>query len=380
MGWHQKITRGPHAGRFRAMYRDPTIPDPRKCKRQVPGEYFPSKELAKARADQVEDELRAIAEGIGVEARPAREQTPLLLTYGLDVIEKLDKVDPASTTRETYRRALKHMLRAYWGEDARVSCLTPSRVESYYAWLRERVGPGHQSLCLAVLRHIARRAVRDEIPGIKPPEDWFVTVRAAESHRPAGTADDLELMMQHMPGYLGPALLLAVFTGMRRGEIAGLTWSSVDLAKGLVWVRHKAKDAQSVTHTKNHGRAWVPMIDRLHRVMRAHHEIYGRHPSGRVFIRPSNVPVDGAHLAYRFRVAREAAGVDPGVRLHSFRATFATVLHRNGVPREHIQRMMRHKNWKTTSGYIRDDEDAVNEEAAAYVAAAFAEWERGRGN
>lgn len=51
------------------------------------------------------------------------------------------------------------------------------------------------------------------------------------------TPDEFQRMVNVSPAYLKPVLLCAYHTGMRRGEVLGLTWDRVDLKAGFLRLR-----------------------------------------------------------------------------------------------------------------------------------------------
>lgn len=65
------------------------------------------------------------------------------------------------------------------------------------------------------------------------------------------------------------------------------------------------------------------------------------------------------------RLAKDA-GISKKVTPHVFRATVATTLHSQGVPPLHIQRLLNHKDFKTTQRYIQKM-DEVKEAAALKI-------------
>ena len=74
---------------------------------------------------------------------------------------------------------------------------------------------------------------------------WFKSLSQSEK-APTGeftkrylTAEEEKRLMASLTGrraYLRPVVLLALNTGMGRGEILGLEWENVDLPRGLIYV------------------------------------------------------------------------------------------------------------------------------------------------
>ena len=116
--------------------------------------------------------------------------------------------------------------------------------------------------------------------------------------------------------------VVALNTGMRRGELAGLCWDKVDFSNKLIHVarqrdRHGLQDS---TKTATSFR-YVPMnsacLEGLQR-LRAEK----RHPE-LVFVFRNGTPIDVQHITERdFREAMEKAQV-PKIRFHDLRGTFA---------------------------------------------------------
>ncbi len=75
------------------------------------------------------------------------------------------------------------------------------------------------------------------------------------------SSEEFTLLLTHCPPYLKPILKLAYHTGMRKGEILGLTWGQVDLKEGFI--RLKSEDTKS-----NEGRL-VPLNKEMAEMFRA---------------------------------------------------------------------------------------------------------------
>jgi integrase len=123
---------------------------------------------------------------------------------------------------------------------------------SLAAWRDERlrgVAPATVLRELGLLRRVMVTANHEW--GVRVPLTAFEFVKKPK--QPAGRVRRLPgeaaaalltaCQAAHNP-YLAPAVLIALETGMRRGEIVGLTWSDIDLDSGLIQVR-EAKNGHS---------------------------------------------------------------------------------------------------------------------------------------
>jgi integrase len=118
---------------------------------------------------------------------------------------------------------------------------------------------------LATLRMVFSAAVRDEIIPANPAlmVDKPTVTTAGEKHwEPEHVATFIERCGHRR---LGPLFELAVYTGLRRGEICGLHWSDVDLTARQIVVRHNRVTVdghvQELTTRTRSGRRSVPLSD-----------------------------------------------------------------------------------------------------------------------
>src|SRR5262249_26268921 len=117
--------------------------------------------------------------------------------------------------------------------------------------------------------------------------------------------------------HLKPIFLMAVTTGMRRGEILQLTWDCVDLERNIIVVRtlKKTGEGERIRH--------IPIHPSLREVLLSMRKVEG---SPYVFCRRDGRPYQ--QIQNGVRAAFEKAGVMVGKvkRVHYFRHTFATEL------------------------------------------------------
>ena len=132
-------------------------------------------------------------------------------------------------------------------------------------------------------------------------------------------------------------VLLALTTGMRRGEILGLRWVDVDL-----------KRRQAVLHkTKNRERRSVPLVQRVVQLLEAHAKVR-RLDTGLVFPQPGkDRAIDPARCFERaLKVAKVA-----DFRFHDLRHTAASYLAMSGATSAEIAAVLGHKTLQMVKRY-----------------------------
>ncbi|MEI7637805.1 MAG: site-specific integrase, partial [Syntrophus sp. (in: bacteria)] len=137
---------------------------------------------------------------------------------------------------------------------------------------------------------------------------------------------------------------IALFTGMRRGEMFKLKWDDIDFHKGFISLRDpKGKEPQK-----------IPLNDSAKTVF----ESIPRHKSGVVFTMNNGKPFT-TDLRRRLNRIRDKAGIPKDFRaLHGLRHVYASMLASSGqVDMYTLQKLLTHKSPIMTQRYahLRDD-------------------------
>ncbi|SHK89485.1 Site-specific recombinase XerD [Desulfatibacillum alkenivorans DSM 16219] len=162
--------------------------------------------------------------------------------------------------------------------------------------------------------------------------------RGAFKEEPIGqyvTDQEFRDLLEHLPEHIRPVVIVAYYTGMRRGEILRLTWDRVDLFKGVIDLT--AKD----TKTKEARHIYLNAIPELKEVFV---EAARRRTKKRkeVFLRPEGDPVPNRYLERYMERACKKAEVGP-FRFHDLRHTFNTNMVKAGVPQADVMKLTGHK-------------------------------------
>jgi len=135
---------------------------------------------------------------------------------------------------------------------------------------------------------------------------------------------------------------MALFTGMRRGELFKLKWSDIDFDRGFITIRNPKGGVSQK----------IPLNDQARGVLK-------KHPvtAENVFVRGDGKPF--TDISRRVNPIKEAAGIDPSFRaLHGLRHVYASMLASSGeVDMYTLQKLLTHKSPIMTQRYahLRDE-------------------------
>lgn len=143
------------------------------------------------------------------------------------------------------------------------------------------------------------------------------------------TRDEYAQLLDHAEGHLRSVIILAINTGMRRGELFSLTWNQVDLTHRMITL-----DAKQTKSGK--GRA-IPINAAALAELESMTD-----RKGKIF------PVK--EVKRSFATACRNAGLQD-VTLHTLRHTFASWLVQAGVPIYEVAKLMGHSSVTMTARY-----------------------------
>jgi integrase len=137
--------------------------------------------------------------------------------------------------------------------------------------------------------------------------------------------------------HLTPIVLLAINTGLRRGELLQLTWEDVDLDRAILTVRGEGAKSGKTRH--------VPLNAEAVRVLR---EWQGPTRSGLIF--PGENGEQMTHLKSAWTRVAKLAKLR-AFRFHDLRHTFASKLVQRGVDLNTVRELLGHSDFSLTLRY-----------------------------
>jgi len=147
--------------------------------------------------------------------------------------------------------------------------------------------------------------------------------------------EEIVKLLSNCTKHLRPIVILALFTGMRRGEIFGLKWEDIDFKR----------DIMTLLSTKNGEKREVPMNEQVKTALMH----VTKHPNtSYVFCNEKGVPVHDIRKSYS--TALRKSGIT-NFRFHDLRHTFASQLVMSGIDLNTVRELLGHKDIAMTLRY-----------------------------
>lgn len=291
-----------------------------------------SKRRAAARADRAYTRARLWAHG--------EEPVPVLRELVVDWLKIHQPTASAAHLKniETFGR-----LHLYDLADCPIDEISTDMVEQARIEHLRTHAPASANHWLKMLKTVCNWAIRRRVIPALP---WSVKLLKVQKRPrtvlPVKSATawlaQIDLEDGHRPG-VSTAVRLMLGIGLRESEAISARWEWID------WER--ATYTPGVTK----GREALPLP--LPRWLMAY-LAERRKPAGLIITRIDKRPLAAGATRKAMLLANEACGVE-GLTPHRLRGTFATLLSEEGVPVQTIQRLLRHKDVRTTMAYLEEN-------------------------
>ncbi|OGP59970.1 MAG: integrase [Deltaproteobacteria bacterium RBG_13_49_15] len=211
--------------------------------------------------------------------------------------------------------------------------------------LLKKLKPQTVKHVMALLRRLINFGVKRQLcPGI----GFKIEMPKVDNQKTEDLAPD---QLKHLLKAMGESkdieatnmLRMALFTGMRRGELFKLQWSDLDFDRGFITIRHDPKGGVSQK---------IPMNDQTRDVLKKHPQT-----ADHVFVTSKGKPF--VDICRRVNSIKKAAGIPDNFRaLHGLRHVYASMLASSGqVDMYTLQKLLTHKSPLMTQRYahLRDE-------------------------
>ena len=294
----------------------------------------------------------------------------------------------AITAWTNYREVLKSYVLPYIGS-VRLADLSPMDIKRWHGELLDhgrRDGTPLAVNSVKLAHRVLHRALADGVRWNVVPTNPASSVRVPKGeHKEMSvwTAEEARRFLDSLEqDRLRGLWALALHTGMRRGELAGLRWSDIDLDGATLTVSQQRTTAGSKTVTmapKARSQRQLLLADPTVSSLREHLDRQTSErtdagvawvESGYVFVDESGDPLLPQRITKMFAAAIARADV-PTIRLHDVRHTMATNALAAGVHPKVVQEQLGHSTIAVTMDTYSHVPQAVRRESAGRIAGLF---------
>lgn len=309
---------------------------------------FRTKAEAEEAAKRIQYELQT-----GTYVEPAKMTVEEFL---LDYVKNTLKNEVAPNTYEQRLAYVENHIAPRIGK-IKLTDLKPVHIQKFYNELREHFTPGHVQNIGNLLTKALRQAERWDL--IKRNPAALVkkpTTSRKNSKMKVWTVEEQKTFLEYVKSeseFYYTLFLLALTSGMRKGEILGLQWNDVDTKQGIVSVKRTAVWAQRNLYLKDTPKTessirTIQIPEQTSKALKRWKLACPANPMNLVFPSPkTNGILYPNSLDKAFQKAIRGASV-PMISFHGLRHTFATTLLANNVNPKIVQEMLGHATIKTT--------------------------------
>ncbi len=259
------------------------------------------------------------------------------------------KLQLSLRTYEQYRSVMSNHILPRFGKLK----LTELQIGHGHQLVQELQERGHNAkginLIVGVLKRVLIEAVRENRLE-KNPFQYLRELKEEPSSDVYMTSEEIQRVLEASYGhYFHSLFLIAINTGMRRGEIAGLCWDKVNFQTGLIEIARQRDRNGLGERTKTFkSRRYIPM----NAVVRNHLFALKDKALGSLVVTDSDgSEFDVNHLNRDFSKFQKKAGLAQHFRFHDLRHTFASHFMMNGGNIYDLQKILGHSSLEMTQRY-----------------------------
>ena len=289
---------------------------------------------------------------LGEEPEPVME-SPLLLREALAEYIGYAREHLSAKTVEGYKAHVSRHL-GRWAGTRPLAALRRREVTALHQHLGQRHGHCAANRLLAFLRAALNRAIREHELDMPNPAAGVRFYREESRTRrlfPEELPAFFQALREEPSGDVRDFLLLALYTGARKGNLLAMRWEQISFARG-VWTVPAAE-------SKNGRELQVVLSSHALEVLEARRQridspfVFPGRPGGQVSAdpeRPRSGHMSNPSIGWERVLAR--AGLS-GLRMHDLRRSLASFQIDTGTPLEVIQKTLGHESKATTEIYAR---------------------------
>ena len=257
-------------------------------------------------------------------------------------------------TNKDYQRIFKRSILPYFGKYT-LKEIKASDLRLWQVKLAKRgLSPKSIKNARGVFSTILKDAYQDELIE----KDLFQLVKSPKLEEPEifpFSLEEARHLIHNADGWFKNYLIIALFTGMRVGELIGLRWQDVNFDNDLISIRQAISQGKVDTPKTRSSVRDIDMLDVVKDALKSQYEITGHQKEGYVFLTQHGkyYKTAGSILDHAWKPLLQKCDITYRV-LYQTRHTFASIMIQQGEEIGWVSAMMGHKNIHVTlSKYAR---------------------------
>jgi integrase len=271
-----------------------------------------------------------------------------LAQYSQKWLKSKEAQGVARASYRNYETFLRVHILPFFG-DKELRQIQKADVEEFVIHLRKDHNPKGTNIILTMLKSMFKSAIDDGYL-IKSPCELIKKITEDSQSDIYWTKSEIDqfLKANYRHKYYN-LFLVALNTGMRRGELAGLCWDRIDFNSNIITVTRTRDDKEHKERTKTTIIRVVPMTNLVRATLLSLFKSRGG--SEFVFLEPDGSPIRVHHIYRVFSRAQKNAGVGRNITFHDLRHTFASQFVMDGGSIYDLQKILGHTCITMTQRY-----------------------------
>lgn len=253
------------------------------------------------------------------------------------------------STLNNYSRYVRiHIIPHFKGMD--LKSIQKHHIESFQVKLKNEHNPKGVNIIITGLKGLFREAVKEGYL-LKNPCEFIKTLTSDNNHEVFWTTAEVDQFLKaNYHHELYELFMVALNTGMRKGELAGLCYDRINFNENTITVTRTRDKYELKDRTKTKLKRVIPMNEITKATLL---NLFKNRISGNnlVFLKKNGEPINPHHIYRQFRSAQKAANIVNLIRFHDIRHTFASqyVLGKGSI--YDLQKFLGHTNIVMTQRY-----------------------------
>ena len=290
------------------------------------------------------------------------------LTFMEQWLNEVEGYSIRITTLEQYKAVFRNVISMFPAfQSVTLRGLAPGHIQSFYnSEIKRGVSPSTVRKYHTNIHKCLKYAMQLDIFDRNPAERIVLPRKQHKAQETIYSAEEIKRLMELFQGdILETVIRLTATYGLRRSEVCGLRWESVDFENGTISICHTAVSNKNgviyadATKTRSSCRA-LPLTGSMAEYLRdvqKHQQEAEKFlgaaymDSGYVCVGPDGTPLTPNSVSMHFRRMIRKSGL-PYIRFHGLRHSVATLVHSVGRGIQDIQGWLGHSDISTTANTL----------------------------